>query len=225
MSDKTDAPRKLAEAQAIIDRLRVFADAAAAAPGEIQQIMRKHGLRIDNHNDPMQKLAFTIYTKLVALAEQADAYTKDQYKQPVEQAEEIERLREQNEKMACDLANLGEHLACDEPWRSFNKAIGELNLTPQQAAEKYKAAMATIAVLPKTADGVPVTPGMTVWTPVGLINGPALGVRCHTHFAICGLHSGKHLLGEVEEYYWTFYAENAYSTREAAESAKENDNG
>ena len=41
-----------------------------------------------------------------------------------------------------DIANIGEELACDEPWKSFNKAIGELNLTPKQAAAKYRAARA-----------------------------------------------------------------------------------
>lgn len=36
------------------------------------EIMRKNNLVLDNLDDPMQKLAFTFYTELVAIAMQAD---------------------------------------------------------------------------------------------------------------------------------------------------------
>jgi hypothetical protein len=38
----------------------------------MQAIMRKHGLVIDNLDDPMQKLAFTLYTELVEISLQAE---------------------------------------------------------------------------------------------------------------------------------------------------------
>lgn len=56
-------------------RQRARAERAEAAwcdrLAEAQAIMRKHGLKIDNLDDPMQKLAFTLYTMI---AEQASEY-------------------------------------------------------------------------------------------------------------------------------------------------------
>ena len=42
-------------------------------PEAMQEIMRQHNLKIDNLDDPMQKLAFTFYFKIVAIAEHARA--------------------------------------------------------------------------------------------------------------------------------------------------------
>jgi hypothetical protein len=43
------------------------------APQEAQAIMRRHGLKIESFEDPMQKLAFTFYTMLVEHAHAAEA--------------------------------------------------------------------------------------------------------------------------------------------------------
>jgi hypothetical protein len=79
--------------------------------------------------------------------------------------------------------------------------------------DKFKA---IVDKLPATADGVPVVPGMAVWTPVGMFNGPEAGPRKHYGLVIL---DDSELLGEVDEYVWTFYAKSCYSTREAAEAA------
>ncbi|KKN78986.1 hypothetical protein LCGC14_0344620 [marine sediment metagenome] len=49
---------------------------ALEAPGEIQKIMTDNNLVIDDHDDKMQKFAFTIYTKLVAVADKAERALK-----------------------------------------------------------------------------------------------------------------------------------------------------
>lgn len=45
----------------------------AAKPNAMQEIMRKHNLKIDDLADPMQKLAFTFYTELCESAHEAQA--------------------------------------------------------------------------------------------------------------------------------------------------------
>jgi arginine/lysine/ornithine decarboxylase len=40
-------------------------------PKDIQAIMRKHGIVIDNLDDKMQKFAFTLYTDIVEIAHQS----------------------------------------------------------------------------------------------------------------------------------------------------------
>lgn len=47
------------------------AEAIPAALTEMQDIMRRHGFKIDNLEDPMQKLAFTLYTALCELDNKA----------------------------------------------------------------------------------------------------------------------------------------------------------
>jgi hypothetical protein len=51
----------------LVEGLVDAAKEALVKPQEIHEIMRREGLKIDNHDDPMQKLAFTIYTKLVSV--------------------------------------------------------------------------------------------------------------------------------------------------------------
>ena len=55
------------------------------------------------------------------------------------------RLRGQVDKDAVTLANIGEQLACDEPWKTFNKTLGTFALTPQQAAEEFRRMRGVIA--------------------------------------------------------------------------------
>ena len=52
----------------------MFAEAVATseAPTRMQAIMRREGLKLDDLNDPMQKLAFTFYTELCERASKAD---------------------------------------------------------------------------------------------------------------------------------------------------------
>jgi len=73
---------------------------------------------------------------------------------------ETERLKDKNEALGYELANIGEQLACDEPWKSFNRAIGEFVLTPEEAGKKYRRLQAIVGKLPKDADGVPVVVGV-----------------------------------------------------------------
>jgi hypothetical protein len=40
---------------------------------EMQSIMRTHGLKIDNLDDPMQKLAFTFYSEIAQMSEESRA--------------------------------------------------------------------------------------------------------------------------------------------------------
>jgi len=46
------------------------------APQEMQDMMRREGFAIDNLDDRWQKLAFTLYTRIVTMATEADAHLK-----------------------------------------------------------------------------------------------------------------------------------------------------
>jgi len=76
---------------------------------------------------------------------------------------ERDALKAVVDEQGCDLANYCERFACDEPWRRFKKAIGELNLTPEMAAAKYRALKAVVDRLQHTADGVPMIPKGRYW--------------------------------------------------------------
>ena len=54
-----------------IERLREALRVALEAPFQIQQIMRDNDLALDDLDDKMQKLAFTIYTKMCAVSDTA----------------------------------------------------------------------------------------------------------------------------------------------------------
>ena len=54
------------------ERLRKLAAQVASQPEEMQAIMRQEGLKIDNFDNPMQKLAFTFYSVLCELANKAE---------------------------------------------------------------------------------------------------------------------------------------------------------
>jgi len=56
-----------------IEELEDFLVKVKCAPDAIVEIMRDNRLVIDNHKQPMQKLAFTMYSRLVALASAAKA--------------------------------------------------------------------------------------------------------------------------------------------------------
>jgi hypothetical protein len=56
-----------------VQRLRDFIAPLIEKPKEMQALMRKHGLKIDDLDNPMQKLAFTLYTELCEIAHNADA--------------------------------------------------------------------------------------------------------------------------------------------------------
>lgn len=48
-----------------------FLGEVIGAPERMQQIMRANGLVLDNLDDPMQKLAFTLYNELLRLEDRA----------------------------------------------------------------------------------------------------------------------------------------------------------
>ena len=89
-------------------------------------------------------------------------------------------------------------------------------------AKEVEALQAVVDKLPTTADGVPVVPGMTVFVRAGIVSGRE-PLECKP--VLCGGLEGvipsPNLLGIVEEYYWTFEVSDTYSTRAAAEAAKE----
>ncbi len=61
---------------AISEAIRDALEFALEAPSEIQKIMKDNNLVINDLDDKMQKLAFTIYTKLVAVADKAERTLK-----------------------------------------------------------------------------------------------------------------------------------------------------
>jgi DNA-binding MarR family transcriptional regulator len=63
----TPAGRALFDKLAEADTLDVL-KAVEAAPAEMQAMMRKHGLLFEASDDPMAKLAFTLYTELCELS-------------------------------------------------------------------------------------------------------------------------------------------------------------
>ena len=66
--------------------------------------------------------------------------------------------------------------------------------------------------LPKTADGVPVTPEQEVWVPAGVVSSDARSYRV--------VPVDSSLVGVVEEFSIVFVSDNCYSTRAAAEAAR-----
>lgn len=62
---------KLTQLQADNQALKALSVDVSNSPGDMQEIMRKNNIVIDNHGDPMQKLAFTFYSRIVSLAKKA----------------------------------------------------------------------------------------------------------------------------------------------------------
>jgi hypothetical protein len=60
------------------EELEAFARWAQQKQPEALAIMEKHGLKIDNLKDPMQKLAFTFYTSLVEIEMKARHMFEDE---------------------------------------------------------------------------------------------------------------------------------------------------
>jgi hypothetical protein len=60
--------RKLAAAPDMYDEM----NRASLQPARAQELMRQNGLKIDDLDDPMQKLAFTFYSMLVEAAHRAE---------------------------------------------------------------------------------------------------------------------------------------------------------
>lgn len=48
--------------------IKEWLERVANRPEAMQAIMAKHDLKIANHQDPMQKLAFTFYSEIVEMA-------------------------------------------------------------------------------------------------------------------------------------------------------------
>lgn len=67
------SPGPCADALAYLRALEDTLESFVQEPEAMQEIMRQHNLKIDNLDDPMQKLAFTFYSKIVAIAEHARA--------------------------------------------------------------------------------------------------------------------------------------------------------
>lgn len=98
--------------------------------------------------------------------------------------------------------------------RIFVLACSELAERLEDLARENADLRAVVERLPLSADGVRITPGMSVWTPKGMFSGTA--VQEHTPVLV----GDEDMLGEVEEYLWTWYAKSCYSTRAAAEAAR-----
>ena len=62
---------RMTELEDKIDEYRVALEKMIGRYNKIQNIMRKHGLKYDNSEDPMQKLFFTTYTELCEMEETA----------------------------------------------------------------------------------------------------------------------------------------------------------
>jgi hypothetical protein len=52
----------------LLVQLKEAANEAIKKPFEIQAIMRREGIKIDNLDDPMQKFAFSVYSELAQVA-------------------------------------------------------------------------------------------------------------------------------------------------------------
>lgn len=57
----------------VMARMRKLLQDISNAPFKIRAIMRDNDLQIDDLDDPMQKLAFTVYTRLAAIASAAES--------------------------------------------------------------------------------------------------------------------------------------------------------
>jgi hypothetical protein len=91
---------------------------------------------------------------------------------------------------------------------------GHLAKVAYELARRLAEAEAIVAKLPKTADGVPITPGMELWGSLGWNNEPAKATLRGTYaegYSVGTPEWGMNVRPEVE----------CYSTREAAEAAKE----
>lgn len=61
--------QRVRELEARARQMEEVLERARKAPFEAQNIMREHGFKFDNLDDPMQKWAFTFYTMLCELSE------------------------------------------------------------------------------------------------------------------------------------------------------------
>ena len=68
---------ELKEALEIMQQLSKLVEEVINSPIEMQEIMRKNNLKIDNLDDSMQKLAFTFYTRIVSLSSKAEHILED----------------------------------------------------------------------------------------------------------------------------------------------------
>lgn len=62
----------LAWAEARIRKLEAFCLGLSATPDAVIQVMEKEDLKFEDLNDPMQKLAFSLYTEIVITGDKAD---------------------------------------------------------------------------------------------------------------------------------------------------------
>jgi hypothetical protein len=108
-------------------------------------------------------------------------------------------------------------------------AVEELRRYPaalQECEAEVKRLQAIVDKLPKTADGVPVVPGMNCYFrshPHGTTHKDA-GVVCVT-LSYDGDNYEAFLRDGNGDEWWAILPEEVYSTREAAQAAKETDGG
>lgn len=89
-----------------------------------------------------------------------------------------------------------------------------------EAADALEAAQALISKFPKLACGTTMYPGMTVYQKPGLISGKKLPPReCTPVLVDRDSDDGEFMLGEVDEYMFTYYTSDCYSTPELAQAA------
>jgi hypothetical protein len=86
----------------------------------------------------------------------------------------------------------------------------------EQLRVRVEELTAIVDKLPKTADGVPITPGMQIWGKLGWNDEPARATLRGSYldgYSVGALEWGMNVVPEKE----------VYSTREAAEAAKESE--
>lgn len=134
------------------------------------------------------------------------------------------KFRDKLERVAPDLLRAAEVLAACERWgvgavrdpdlicrdseyqRGYKAGYDRAEAESHDEIERFRA---IVDRLPKTADGVPVVPGMTLWA---RLRGRWVEVAV-AQVALCGVLSTAH--------HGYISAKNTFSTREAAEAAKE----
>lgn len=136
-----------------------------------------------------------------------------------------DKLTEENERLSKEaswIKSVTQTIAGIEAGLAFQGAeAGGMSSRIERVMAHYQAEIerlgAELAKYPVTGDGVRIFPGMELWQRPGLIAGRDLPVR---HVPVV-LVDAEGMLGEVEEYAWTFYARDCFSTEAAAEAAQE----
>lgn len=109
----------------------------------------------------------------------------------------------------------GRALIAQEMETKWRNGVATAQRAKDKADLEVERLKAELGKYPVTGDGVRITPGMELWQVPGLVAGTALPPRRMEAVLV----DDEGMLGEVEEYAWTFYAKDCYSTEAAAKEA------